>query len=200
MKRYWATLLLSIALSTAAHAQSPIRYDLRYSEAGGPIVAVTITLPEAAPAPASLVIPRNYPGGYQQVPYDSFVTGVTAFSAANQPLTASKDQDGPRWTIGKRGEAVKRIEYRVDIARMESEIQDGVSSSKVRKGYAGLLGYSIFGYLDGLADRKIDLHIEGPKSWPRAFTLPSATAPDFYALADSQILDGPRSQSLQARR
>ena len=191
MKRIAATLLLSLALSPAARAQSPVRYDLRYAEAGGPTVAVTITLPEAVPAPASLVIPRNYPGGYQQVPYDSFVTGVTAFSATNQPLAAPKDQGGPRWTLGKRGESVKRIEYRVDIARMESDIHDGVSSSKVRKGYAGLLGYSIFGYLDGLADRKIDLHIEGPKSWPVLSTLPSSTAPDFYALADSQILMGP---------
>ncbi len=185
------TAFLCIALAAAAHAQSPIRYDLRYTEPGATMVSVTITLPDAAQAPASLVMPRNYPGGYEQVPYDSFVADVAAFSPDATRLTASKDQDGPRWTLGHRGESVQRIEYRVDVARMESQIHDAISASKLRPGYAGLLGYSIFAYLDGLADRRIELHIAGPKGWPVLSTLPSTTAPDFYALADSEILMGP---------
>ena len=64
---------------------------------------------------------------------------------------------------GHRGETVERIEYRVDIARMEAQIHDAVSTSKVRHGYAGLLGYSVFAFVDGLADRKIELHVKAPK-------------------------------------
>jgi 7,8-dihydropterin-6-yl-methyl-4-(beta-D-ribofuranosyl)aminobenzene 5'-phosphate synthase len=186
MKFFWLA-----AIACAAHAQMPIRYDVRYAEPGAPNVSVNITLPEAAKAPASLVVPRNYPGGYEQVPYDSFVTAVSAFSSDGKALVASKDADGPRWTLGRRGESVLRIEYRVDIARMESQIRDAVSTSKVRKGYAGLLGYSIFGYLDGLGDRRIELRVDGPKGWPVATTLASTAAADFYALADSEILMGP---------
>jgi len=74
---------------------------------------------------------------------------------------------------------------------MESQLLDAITTSKVRKGYAGLLGYSVFAYVDGLAERKIDLHVEGPKGWPVVTTLPSTTAADFYALADSEILMGP---------
>ncbi|MEI9970999.1 MAG: hypothetical protein WDO73_02520 [Ignavibacteriota bacterium] len=99
MKRLSAASISFLAFAAGAQAQTPIRYDLRYSEAGAPAVSVTITLPEIAPSPASLVMPRNYPGGYEQVPYDSFVAGVAAFSADGKPVSASKDKDGPRWTI-----------------------------------------------------------------------------------------------------
>jgi len=190
-RRFRLPAALHLALAVAAYAQSPIRYDLRYPEAGAATVSVTITLPDAAQAPASLVMPRNYPGGYEQVPYDSFVSDVSAQTPDGKPLTAAKDQDGPRWTLGRRGEAVQRIAYRVDIARMETQLLDAISTSKVRQGYAGLLGYSVFAYIDGLADRKIELHIEGPKGWPVLSTLPSTAAPDFDTLADSEILLGP---------
>jgi predicted metalloprotease with PDZ domain len=184
-------LSLLMAAAMAAQAQGPVRYDLRYPTAGTPAVAVTIFLPEAVKAPASLVMPRNYPGGYEQVPYDSFVSAVTAFSPDNKTLAAGKDTDGPRWILGRSGERVQRIEYSVDIARMESEIHSAVSTSKIRAGYAGLLGYSVFAYLDGLADRKIELRVEGPRSWPVETTLASSTAADYDALADSEILMGP---------
>ena len=181
---------LCLILAATAHAQT-VRYDLHYPQPGAPAVSVTITLPEPAKAPASLVMPRNYPGGYEQVPYDNFVTDVAALSADGKPLKAVKDADGPRWTLGNRGESVQRIEYRVDIARMESEIHDAVSTSKVRQGYAGLLGYSVFAFLDGLTDRKIELHVDGPKGWPVLTTLPSPAAADYDTLADSEILMGP---------
>src|SRR5580704_6126541 len=138
---------LLVALVCVAQAQNPVRYDLRYAEPGAATVSVTIALPEAVKAPASLVMPRTYPGGYEQVPYDSFVTDVSAFSADGKPLTAAKDQDGPRWTLGHAGQSVQRIAYRVDIVKMESQILDAISTSKVRKGYAGLLGYSVFAFV-----------------------------------------------------
>ena len=107
-------------------------------------------------APTPLVMPRTYPGGYAQVPYDSFVTGVAAFAPGGKSQPVAEDADGPRWSLGQAG-AIQRIEYRVDIGRMEAQIMDAVSTSKVRKGYVGLLGYSVFAYVDGLADRSIQL-------------------------------------------
>ena len=183
--------LLLLLLAANAGAQSAVRYELHYSAAGDPAVSIQIALPEPVPAPAALVIPRNYPGGYEQVPYDSFVEAVTALTPDGKSLAVAKDADGPRWALGKKGETVQRIAYRVDIARMEAQIRDAVSTSKVRKGYAGLLGYSVFGFIDGVADRKIELRVTGPSGWPVVTTLPSPTAADFDTLADSEILMGP---------
>jgi predicted metalloprotease with PDZ domain len=90
---------------------------------------------------------------------------------------------------------------------MESQILSSVETSKVRPGYVGLLGYSVLAYVDGLEDRRIQLQVNGPEGWPVLTTLapkapaPTTTthaeAPDYYTLADSQILMGPE---LQLRR
>jgi len=190
-----------VAISVLAQAQNPIKYRLAYAESGGGMVSVGLTLPEPVKAPAPLVMPRTYPGGYEQVPYDSFVTGVVALSPNGQSLVVAKDADGPRWSLGKAGDTVQQIEYRVDIGRMEAQILDAVSSSKVREGYIGLLGYSVFAYVEGLADRQIQVRLDAPEGWPALTTLSpvvpplkttaSAIAPDYYALADSEILMGP---------
>jgi len=184
-------------LAAGAYAQNAVHYELRYTVAGGSAVSIQITLPLPAQCPAALVIPRSYPGGYAQVPYDSFVEGVTAFAPDGKSLAVKKDANGPRWALGKEGESVERVAYRVDIGRMEAAIHDAVSSSKVRPGYVGLLGYSMFGFVDGLADRTIELRVEGPPGWPVLTTLPSTTAADFDTLADSEILMGPELKVLK---
>ena len=137
----WAVCMM--ALTGAAEAQNPVGYELRYGGAGAGTVSVTMALPESVRAPASLVMPRNYPGGYEQIPYDSFVSSVSALSAEGKSLGVVKDADGPRWSLGRAGETVQRIEYRVDVSRMEAQILGAVSTSKVRQGYVGLLGYSV---------------------------------------------------------
>ena len=185
----WAVCMM--ALTGAAEAENPVGYELRYGGAGAGTVSVTMALPEPVRAPASLVMPRNYPGGYEQIPYDSFVSDVSALSPEGKSLAVVKDADGPRWSLGRAGETVQRIEYRVDVSRMEAQILGAVSTSKVRQGYVGLLGYSVFAYVDGLADRKIQLRVDGPSGWPVLTTLPSATAADYYGLADSEVLMGP---------
>jgi hypothetical protein len=67
-------------------------------------------------------------------------------------IECKKDADGPRWAIGHEGERIARIEYRVNVSRMEDRIRDSVESSKIRKDYVGLLGYSVFGYIDGCSE------------------------------------------------
>lgn len=183
--------IVLLALAGLAPAQGPIRYDLRLADPAAGAVSVTLALPAPVKAPAALVIPRTYPGGYAQIPYDSFVDNVTAVSTSGKSLRAVKDADGPRWTLGAAGETLARVEYRVDIGGMERGIHDAVATSKLRKGYAGVLGYSVFGFIDGLADRPIELHVEGPRGWPIVTTLPSPAAADFDTLADSEILMGP---------
>jgi predicted metalloprotease with PDZ domain len=181
-----------------------VAYELHYATANDPRVSLRITLEKPLPAPAALVIPRSYPGGYSFVLYDDFVEDVHAFASDDKSIECKKDADGPRWAIGEEGERVSRIEYRVNVGRMEDRIRGSVDSSKIRKNYVGLLGYSVFGYVDGLEQVPVSLQVDGPADWPVLSTLdPRATilngtakaqAANFDILADSQVVMGPGVQ------
>ena len=181
-----------------------VAYELRYAGADDPRVSLRITVESPLPAPAALVIPRSYPGGYSFVRYDDFVEDVNASSPDGKSLECKKDADGPRWAIGQEGERISRIEYRVNVGRMEDRIRDSVDSSKIRKNYVGLLGYSVFGYIDGLEQAPVSLQVDGPGDWPVLSTLDAratvlkgtakAQAANYNILADSQIVMGPGVQ------
>ena len=90
---------------------------------------------------------------------------------------------------------------------MERELLAASDTSKLRAGYLGLLGYSVFAYVNGQESRRARLRVEMPESWPVLTTLAPRAPPaiaraegeaaDFYALADSQIAAGP---ALRVRR
>ena len=145
------------ALFTAP--QDPLDYELRYRAPGSPRVEITLRFPGLA-APQTLVMPRAIPMGYSEQPYDQFVRDVRAFTADARPLQVFRGE-GPRWEI-PRG-TVARIEYDVDLSRMEREILSASDTSKIRPGYVGILGYSVFAYIDGQEDRPIQLRITAPE-------------------------------------
>jgi predicted metalloprotease with PDZ domain len=164
-------------------------------------VRVEIALPVPVAAPAAFVMPRGYPGGYSFVLYDGTVENVRGVSPDGTTLAVARDAYGPRWTLGRAGQRVARVAYEVDVARMEREIHDAVATSKVRPRYAGFLGYSVLGYVDGEERRRAALEVRAPEGWPVLATLApavpppagraSARAPDYDTLADSQVLMGP---------
>jgi len=192
-------LITGLMLCVPALAQEAVSYRLRYTPPGGS-VQVTLRAPDVSAGPQTLVIPRAIPMGYGEQPYDRFVGKVAAFAAGGSGLDVSR-QDGPRWRLGGGGRRLERVEYEVDIAAMEREILGASDASKVRPGYLGLLGYSVFGYLEGREESRIEVQVEGPSDWPVFLTLAprapppagsaSAKAANFYALADSQIAMGP---------
>jgi predicted metalloprotease with PDZ domain len=191
-----------VCAATSQVAQ--VAYEMRYAGADDPRVSIRITPGSPFPAPAALVIPRSYPGGYSFVPYDDFIEDVHVFAPDGQSIECKKAADGPRWTIGQEGERISRIEYRVNVVRMEDRIRGSVDSSKIRKNYVGLLGYSVFGYIDGLERAPVTLQVDGPGDWPVLSTLdPRATvlkgttkaqAASYDILADSQVVMGPGVQ------
>lgn len=204
MKGFLLSSALLILTSSALARESSLIYHLQYSNPGDSFVQISLELSPPLAAPAAFVMPRNYPGGYSLVPYDSFVEEPSAFSIDNARLSMQKEPDGPRWDVGRRGESISRLEYRVNVARMERELLSAVDSSKVRPGYLGVLGYSVFGYIDGRENQPIELRTDGPHGWPVLSTLSAtsvtgatAQAANYYALADSEILMGP---DLQVRR
>ncbi len=208
-------LLALTALQAAAgpkpdHAESrgvALGYRVELARTADTTVTVSIEPDEPLPGPVTLVIPRAVPMGYSQQPYDRFVSGVAAVSSDGAALAVEREE-GPRFRIGTPGASVSRVSWRVDLARMEREILGAADASRARPLYVGLLGYSVFGYLDGLEARPVELEIAAPADWPVFTTLSpqappvrgraTATPADFYALADSQVLMGPELQVLRA--
>jgi predicted metalloprotease with PDZ domain len=191
---------LALAAAVAPPPAEPVGYRVELARPGDTSVAVSIELPAEVPAPATLVIPRAVPMGYSQQEYDRYVGDVAAFGPRGEPLAVAREE-GPRFRLGAAGASLRRVSYRVDLARMEHEILGAADSSRARPHYVGLLGYSVFGYLEGWETRPARLEVVAPSDWPVFTTLApaapaavgrvAADAADFYALADSQVAMGP---------
>ncbi len=199
-------LFAFLAPHSRPQASSPrndhLGYRVKYDLATPNLVHIVIQLPPNTTGPQTLIIPRSVPGGYAQRPYDPFVLHVVARSTGDVALEVRRDEPGPRWILGKADDQLDRVEYDVDVGRMEREIFSAADTSKIRDFYVGLLGYSIFGFLQSFENVPIELETTAPNSWPVFTTLapqvPAATttftapAANYYALADSQITMGPR--------
>jgi predicted metalloprotease with PDZ domain len=192
--------MIAAALLLAVAAAPAVRYRVELARPGDTTIAVSLELPEDAKGPVTLVIPRAVPMGYSQQEYDRYVSDVRGFGPHGEALDAVREE-GPRFRIGAAATSVRRVSYRVDLARMEREILSASDASLARPGYVGLLGYSVFGYLDGWETKPVRLEAKGPPGWPVFTTLAPAAPPavaqadadaaDFYALADSQLAMGP---------
>jgi predicted metalloprotease with PDZ domain len=198
-----ATLTVSLlaAMALVARAQTPeeVTYHLRYAEPGARHVEVTLSWSPPLTEPRALVMPRAIPMGYGEQRYDAFVEDVRAGGPDNRWQPAARDE-GPRWRLAA---GTTRVAYRVDVGRLERDITSASDQSRIRDGYVGLLGYSVLAFVDGFEPRPTLLRVEGPAGWPVFSTLaprwPVTTAlveartDDFYALADGQIVMGPRA-------
>lgn len=192
-------LLSFLFLATAAFAQEPVHYTLEY-HSGDDFLTVSIQLPEGARAQTdTLIVPRSAPGTYSYTDYSAFVEDVSATVGDGVVIEGERGR-GSYFTFAADGRPVTAINYRVDLRRMESVLTAGYESSKLRDNYLGLLGYSVFGFPEGLADRPVRLEIRASADWPIFSTLspqsepPSAraqfTAASFAELADAQYLLG----------
>ena len=184
-----------------AGAQPRDEVTYRFSYVTPNLATVSMTIEWATPlgSPAALVMPRAIPMGYAEQRYDTFVSGVQAVAADGRASVAER-QEGPRWRLPG---GTTRVSYSIDLRQMEREVFGASDSSRLRDGYLGALGYSVFAFVDGFETRPVRLHVSGPDGWPIHSTLAprwpvsavpiEARADDFYALADSQIVMGPRA-------
>ncbi len=198
-----AVLLLTAVAARPGAAQtaaSAVSYRFHYAAAGGASATVSLEWASPLPQPRSLVMPRAIPMGYGEQRYDAFISDVTATSAPGGTASPAREE-GPRWRLDA---GTTRVTYRVDLGRMERDVHAASDQSRVRDGYLGALGYSVFAFVDGFESRPVRLRIEGPPGWRVFSTLsprwPVTTAPvdttaeNFYALADGQIVMGPRAE------
>src|SRR5258708_11324269 len=201
MRLLWLLAALFL-LPARILAQEALTYRVEYNLSKPSEIHVTLRIADGADAPLTLVMPRAVPGGYAQRPYDPFVENVHAFTPDGKEVDVQRENLGPRWKIGKSGGRIERAEYDLNVARMEREIFSAADASKIRDEYAGLLGYSVFAYLEGRKEQAIELEVAGPAGWPVFSTLApqvpanvaslTTKARDYYALADSQIVMGPK--------
>ena len=197
MKRL--TCLLLLFLANAAFASEPVRYLLEYYS-GNSYLTVTMAIPASARAQAhTLVIPRSAPGTYSMTDYAAFVGQVSATTAAGDVVPGERGE-GSYFTFADENRGLAAISYRVDLGRMERVLTDGSVTSKLRDNYLGLLGYSVFGFAEGLAGQPIVLNIRTSPDWPVFSTLAPRTDPpsgaaefpvsSYAELADAQYLLG----------
>ncbi len=183
----------------AAQAQAgTVSYHFHYATAGDATVAVTMTWETPLAESRALVMPRAIPMGYGEQRYDAFVSDVIA--TAGGTVAAPAREEGPRWRLLA---GTTRVTYKVDLRRLERDVHAASDQSRVRDGYLGALGYSVFAFVDGFEARPVRVRVEGPPGWPVVSTLSprwpvtalpvEAAADDYYALADGQIVMGPRA-------
>jgi predicted metalloprotease with PDZ domain len=150
-------------------------------------------------------MPRSIPGHYSSAAvYDKFVVNLYAINERGEKIAMKKDvNDAPRWYYNDTGKLVNRIEYEVNIGKMEITLTAG-DASIIRSGFAGILNYSIFGWIDGTEKQPVQCSVETFEQWPIFTTIqPSVSmrkgsirflANNYYELADGQIFIGPRTR------
>ncbi len=183
-----------------AQFNTDIRYTAHYARAGDTTIAIEMAWTPPLAAARALVMPRAIPMGYGEQRYDAFLREVTAHDAAGMARAATREE-GPRWRLEA---GTTRVTYRVDLAALERTVKAASDQSRVRDGYLGALGYSLFAFLDGAEARPARLRVEAPAAWPVFVTLAprfpfapgpvEATVADFYTLADAQIIMGPKAE------
>ena len=92
---------------------------------------------------------------------------------------------------------------------METNLLGGFASSKLRDNYLGILGYSVFGFVEGFENKPVVLEIKTSLDWPIFSTLrpsterkygeESYTVENFALLADAQYLLGSAVQVFQVK-
>ncbi|MCO6509478.1 MAG: hypothetical protein J5I65_01685 [Aridibacter famidurans] len=206
-KTYFRAVLIALTFFVfggAVFGQQEFTYLVNFSPprpANPGRLSVWIVAKETIKDDAVFVIPRAIPSGYGIQRYDRFLEVAAASSPGGGTIAVTKLEDGPRWSIAKSKQGVEGIFYYVDLNQLESEVLSAADQSKSRPDYAGLLGYSVFGYFDGYQDYPVRLRVNGPSDWPIFTTLAprvpaeldktEVEAKNYFELADSQIAMGP---------
>jgi predicted metalloprotease with PDZ domain len=202
-------IALVAAPGAAGDAQAPragdVEYTFSYARPGDRTVSIALQWHDALTSDGVLVMPRAIPMGYGEQRYDRFLSDVGGRGAGGREVALEREE-GPRWRLPA---GTTRVSYRVDLEALEREVVSASDQSRVRDGYLGALGYSVFAYVDGHEGRPVRLRVEGPTGWPVFSTLGptwpvratpvTVDAPDFYALADGQIVMGPRAEIRRLR-
>lgn len=200
--KIWVGILLCISGGLVSQAQT--KYTLAYTDST--VKYVNITLQPTAPVKGStaFVMPRSIPGSYSISLYDQFVEEVYAITTGEQKIPMLEDgNDAPRWYAADSSQFIHHISYRVNLGKMENRISLA-DASIIRSGFAGILNYSVFGWLDGKEKDPVICTVTSFPGWsifssnkplvnPAKEKFIFQTA-NYYTLADGQLFIGTRFQ------
>src|SRR5574338_11232 len=162
-------------MSPALFLSAQVSYRLQYKDSSKAMISVSIALSSPI-LKANFVMPRSIPGGYQIYAYDKYIENIYAINTDGEKQVMVKDgNDAPRWYCSDTTKKITQIEYEVNLDKMERHVLPG-DASIIRPGFAGLLNYSIFGWIDGIEKEPVQCSIETFDQWPVFSTIqPSAT-------------------------
>ncbi len=178
--------------------ETEVKYTLKHT-LNTNTIEISIQFDSISSNTTKMVIPRSAPGTYELTNYISFVKNVKGYTTSNKVLKGIIG-DGSFFIFEEKDEYLKSLSYEVDIKKMETDLLGGYASSKIRENYLGILGYSVFGFVEGLENSPIILEINTLKDWPifstllpsidRKFGTNKYYVENFNSLADAQYLLG----------
>ena len=191
-RRLAVSLLFASTAASAASAQEPVRYTLRFPAPATHYVEIEATFPATGKAALELMLPVWTPGSYLVREFARNVETVEARTTAWQPLAISKTRKN-RWTVQSAGADAVVLRYRVYAHEHAARL------NWVEDAYARINGAPTFITLVEQAHRPHDVSIELPAGWGRIVTPLAAVgdaamhhfrAADYDELVDSPFLLG----------
>lgn len=200
--KYLATIILMACFCLPSSGQ--VSYSITYNDSSSSKVKITIRPTKLKRGPITFIMPRSVPGAYSILRYDSFIEGLSAIDNAGETLSIHKDSNGaPRWYCTDTAKVITQLTYEIDLRKMERQL-DPTDASIIRRGFAGLLNYSIFGWIEGTEQQPVQCTVHTFDQWP-VFTSTQPTiqmakgtltfnVENYYTLADGQLFMGPQFQ------
>jgi len=202
-KNFTYKLILIISfpfLLPPCFVSAQLNYHLIYKDSSSFLVKISIQPSAPLTAPFSFVMPRSIPGGYDVFIYDRFIENINTISNDGKKSSMIKDvNDAPRWYCNDTGRQILRIEYEVNLDKMERRLAMG-DASIIRPGFAGILNYSVLGWIDGTEQQPVLFTAETFSNWYIFATNQPASSPakgtfsfktaNYYTLADGQLFFG----------
>lgn len=197
--RYFSFLIAILFLSLFSNAQ--LSYILTYKDSSSPVVHVSIQLPISQKGPLSFIMPRSIPGHYAIARYDNFIQKLYAIGSNGDRHAMTPDANAaPRFYFNDSTKTVNRIEYDVNLDAQERKNPPS-DASIIRQGFAGILNYSVFGWIEGTENMPVQCSVETFENWPIFSTNQPGTSlsksgmkfstTNYYELADGQLFMGP---------
>lgn len=198
--RYFLTFIFAVMSLIIFGQNDSLKYKLLHSE-NSKLVTISIEFDSLHTKSSYLQIPRSAPGTYEITEYPNFIEDVTALTLNNKTITGMRGRGSIFFF--REDAHISKIEYKVNITKMERELKGGFASSKLRHQYLGILGYSVFGTIPNLENKPIELTITSDANWPIFTTLKptqhftdatTIMVENYTTLADAQYLLGDNVQ------
>src|SRR5882757_1246085 len=105
------------------YSSAQLGYSLTYKDSLSSVIKISIQPSTPLTAPISFVMSRSVPGGYGVYTYDNFIEKIYAVANDGKTISMSKDEDdAPRWYCTDTGKQIFRIEYEINLAKMEKRM------------------------------------------------------------------------------